>query len=231
MDKQIICHQSKSYVWRKLGAEFLGTAFMVGAGCGSIALGWSNGAISLTFGVAVCIAIFVFGPISGAHINPAVTLGFWYNKQLESKLVAPYIFAQLLGGLSGALLSGGVGPTTPQPGVGQIQLIGIEILITFLLMMSIFWVVFTQKLNHYIAIWVGLTVAILAFLFGPYTGASMNPARTFGPNALSGELNLIPIYIISCCIGALTAAMLMNALSSKKQRDNDMIDVQLDRVP
>ena len=79
--------------------EFFGTALMVGVGCGSVAYGASHGMISLSFGAVVALAIMLVGPVSGAHINPAVTLAFWRDGQLANALVIPYIIAQCLGAL------------------------------------------------------------------------------------------------------------------------------------
>jgi len=189
-----------------VGAEFCGTAFMVGIGCGSIALGWSSFAVSFTFGLAVCIVIICLGPISGAHINPAVTLGFWRSGHLDKSLVLPYIVAQISGGFIGALLSRGAGPTNPAEHIGFAELVGIEMFITFLLMLSILFIIRKTSSIVAIAIWVGSTVALLAFFFGSFTGASMNPARTIGPNLLSNHSSLIIIYVISCCIGAILAS-------------------------
>ncbi len=193
-------------MWKKVGAEFCGTAFMVGVGCGSIALGWSSFAVSFTFGLAVCIAIICFGPVSGAHINPAVTLGFWRSGHLDKGLVLPYIVAQISGGFIGSLLSGGAGPTTPANHIGLAELVGIEIFITLLLMLSILFIIRQTSSMFAIAVWVGGTVAFLAFFFGSFTGASMNPARTIGPNLLSNHSSVIMIYVISCCIGAILAS-------------------------
>ncbi len=193
-------------MWKKVGAEFCGTAFMVGVGCGSIALGWSSFAVSFTFGLAVCIAIICFGPVSGAHINPAVTLGFWRSGNLDKGLVLPYIVAQISGGFIGSLLSGGAGPTTPANHIGLAELVGIEIFITMLLMLSILFIIRQTSSMFAIAVWVGGTVAFLAFFFGSLTGASMNPARTIGPNLLSNHSSVIMIYAVSCCIGAILAS-------------------------
>ena len=188
-------------MWSRYVAEFSGTFLMVLLGCGSIALGWSPLAVSITFGVAVFTAIIIFQPISGAHINPAVSIAFAANGNLEREALPGYIIAQCLGGWAAALIVL-AGHTTPS--VSTSQSWGIEIAITLLLMYSIH-VLVRRKVNlFFLALGVGSMVGILAFLFGGFTGASMNPARTLGPNIVNGEGNLI-LYIVAPVIGAVLA--------------------------
>ena len=182
--------------------EFLGTAFMVAVGCGSVALGASHAVVSLAFGVAVTVAIITFGAMSGAHINPAVSIAFWRDGQLEGRLLPTYIFAQCLGGIVGALLVSGAAPTTVAPSLTLIEGFGIEIAITAALMASILLIVQRSSSRPVIAIWVGATVALLAFMAGPSTGASMNPARTLGPNLLNSMWASLPFYLVSTTLGA-----------------------------
>ena len=180
---------------------------MVGLGCGSIAFTDSALIISAVFGIAVTIAILIFGRISGAHINPAVSIGFWIHGDLEGKAVIPYIFAQLSGGLFAAYLIGPVGPTVVSNDITIATAAGIEIFITFMLMASILFIVSRTENRFAIASFVGLTVAVLAFIFGRFTGASMNPARTFGPNLISQELDLLWMYFATCILGAILASL------------------------
>ena len=174
----------------------------------------SNFLISSTFGIAVFIAILFLRGISGAHINPAVSIAFYRSKHLEKKALLPYISAQLLGALFGALIVGQYGFTSFNIDI-EYGII-IEILITFLLMMGIYFIISKTDNTPLVALWVGLVVGLLAFFFGPYTGASMNPARTFGPNLISGEISSIPIYWITTTIGAVLASMLYNQLEKSK---------------
>ena len=152
----------------------------------------------MTFGFAVFTAIMIFQPISGAHINPAVSIAFAANGNLERK---PFqaIIAQCLGGWAAALIVL-AGHTTPS--VSTSQAWGIEIAITLLLMYSIH-VLVRRKVNlFFLALGVGSMVGVLAFLCGGFTGASMNPARTLGPNIVNGG-NLIYISLHSnrCRVG------------------------------
>ena len=198
-------------MWNRYVAEFSGTFLMVLLGCGSIALGWSPLAVSITFGVAVFTAIMIFQPISGAHINPAVSIAFAANGNLEREALPGYIIAQCLGGWAAALIVL-AGHTTPS--VSTSQSWGIEIAITLLLMYSIHVLVRRKANLFFLALGVGSMVGILAFLFGGFTGASMNPARTLGPNIVNGEGNLI-LYIVAPVIGAVLANFIPGPLDEE----------------
>ena len=187
---------------REFTGEFFGTAFMVAVGCGSVALGASHGIVSLTFGVAVTLAIIAFGPLSGAHINSAVSIAFWRDGQLEGRLLPTYVVAQCTGGIAGALIVSGAAPTSLAPSVSLVEGFGIEVAITAALMTSILLIVQRSSSRMMIALWVGGTVALLAFIAGPMTGASMNPARTLGPNLLNGMWATLPFYVASTTLGA-----------------------------
>jgi glycerol uptake facilitator-like aquaporin len=123
---------------------------------------------------------------------------------LEKEALAGYILAQLLGALVGASIVGQYGFTSFNINIGLG--IFIEIIITFLLMLSIYFIISKTDNTIIVALWVGFVVALLALIFGSFTGASMNPARTFGPNLISGEISSIPIYFISTIIGAVLAS-------------------------
>ena len=198
-------------MWNRYVAEFSGTFLMVLLGCGSIALGWSPLAVSITFGVAVFTAIMIFQPISGAHINPAVSIAFAANGNLEREALPGYIIAQCLGGWAAALIVL-AGHTTPSVSISQAW--GIEIAITLLLMYSIHVLVRRKANLFYLALGVGSMVGILAFLFGEFTGASMNPARTLGPNIVNGEGYLI-LYIVAPVIGAVLANFIPGPLGEE----------------
>ena len=188
-------------MWKRYLSEFCGTFLMVLLGCGSIALGWNSLAVSLTFGFAVFTAIMIFQPISGAHINPAVSIAFAANGDLEKEVLPGYIIAQCFGGWLAAVI---VVSGATSPAVGYAHSWGIEIAITLLLMYSIHVLARKEANLFALALGVGLMVAILAYCFGGFTGASMNPARTLGPNIVTGEGNLI-LYIVAPVIGAVLA--------------------------
>lgn len=193
-------------------SELVGTFFMVFIGCMAIKQELGGPIISLAFGGAVCLVIMTSRKYSGAHINPAVSIAFSLTGELEKRLLPAYLIAQLIGGLLAGLLVGNSGATdfatTTDLGIT------IEIIITFTLMMSIYLTIWHTDNDYIVGIVVGLVVAVLAFFFGPYTGASMNPARTFGPNIASGLFKVIPIYFAATIIGAIMAAGLRYKLGN-----------------
>tara|TARA_B110000444_G_scaffold56726_1_gene52926 strand:+ start:10399 stop:11043 length:645 start_codon:yes stop_codon:yes gene_type:complete len=182
--------------------EFLGTALMVGVGCGSIYYGASHTWVSFTFAVAVTVAILLFGNLSGAHINPAVSIAFWREGELENGQLLLYIAGQMTGALAAAMILNGAGPTVVASHLSLIEAFAIEVTITMALMLSIFVVVRTEPSIVLLAVWVGVTVGLLAYITGPATGASMNPARTFGPNVVSGLWASLLFYGTSTVLGA-----------------------------
>ena len=193
-------------------SELVGTFVMVFIGCYSIKAGYSPAIISFSFGFAVFIVILTSRKYSGAHINPAVSIAFSITGQLDKKMLMAYLFAQFIGGIIAAYLVGDFGAT--EFSVNTSTGIGIEILITFVLMMSIYLTIFRTDSDLIVAFVVGSVVACLAFIFGSYTGASMNPARTLGPNLISNSTTVIPIYIISTILGSCLAALAIKTKNS-----------------
>ena len=185
-------------------SELIGTFVMVFIGCYSIKAGYSPAIISFSFGFAVFIVILTSRKYSGAHINPAVSIAFSITGELDKKMLMPYLLAQFIGGIIAAYLVGNFGAT--EFSVNTSTGIGIEILITFILMMSIYLTIFRTDSDLIVALVVGSVVGCLAFIFGTYTGASMNPARTLGPNLISNSTTVIPIYLISTILGSCIAA-------------------------
>ena len=196
-------------------SEFLGTFTMVFIGCLAIKMDYSVPVVSFAFGFAVFLVILLSRRFSGAHINPAVSIAFTVTGQLERRLLPAYIVAQLGGGLCAAIIIGEFGAT--EFSTSYSNGIMIEVIITFLLMFGIYLTIWQTDSDAYVAVAVGSIVGLLAFYFGQYTGASMNPARTFGPNIVSSALNQIPIYLISTVIGALIAAILAKKLNKSYQ--------------
>ena len=166
----------------------------------------------MSFGLAVTLAILALRGVSGAHINPAVSTGFVLTGHLLRERWLGYVLAQAAGGLLG---SGAVyvvigpdelAPTVFTEGLSTLSAVGIEVGITAALMASILGVVaWRDDSTPTVAVVVGAVVALLAFFFGPLTGASMNPARTLGPNLLSGAGGLL-VYTLSTVAGAVLAA-------------------------
>ena len=201
-------------MYKQFFSEMIGTFIMVFIGCYAIKTGQSSLIISLSFGSAVFLVILCSRRFSGAHINPAVSIAFTISGDLEKKLLPIYLFAQIIGATIAAVLVGPYGATNFS--VAIINGVLIEIFITFILMYSIYLIVSKTDRDEIVALVVGGVVAILAFLFGKYTGASMNPARTFGPNLISYSIGPIPVYLISTIIGASIAAFLHNKINVLK---------------
>ena len=202
-------------MWKRGGIEAVGTFTMVFVGCGSVAMERSSLEISLAFGAIVALVIVGIGRWSGAHINPAVSIAFWYRGNLSTIDTIAHVLGQLIGALFAGLLLNGAGPTVRN--TTWVNLVGIEILITFLLMASILWIIRRTDQWVPIALVVGSAVAGLAFAFGNYTGASMNPARTFGPNLVSGDVSIIPVYFACTIIGALLAVTVERIIASTSE--------------
>ena len=188
-------------------------------------------AIGLAFGIAIAGSIYALGRVSGCHINPAVTIGLFATGRFSARDTGAYIVAQLIGAAAASLLFawavgpdavtiGGLGATAPFPGIGYLQAIVIEAIGTFLLMLVIMGAAVDERATPgFAGLAVGLTVAGIITTTGNLTGASLNPARTFGPylgDWLLGGQNLwglFPIYIIGPIIGAVLAAFLYDYLS------------------
>jgi MIP family channel proteins len=211
--------------WQRYLAEFLGTFALVFAGCGAaISDTMTNGGVShlgiaLTFGFVVAVMIYALGPISAAHFNPAVTLGFAAARRFPWRHVPAYLGAQAAGAfgasllhrlLYGAELAGraSYGATTPAVPLGAA--IGFEVVLTFLLMLVIMAVATDRRVPGAVpGLAIGLTVALCALFGGPATGASMNPARSLGPALFAGgaALTSLPLYLMAAPVGAVLAAL------------------------
>ena len=196
-------------------AELIGTYALVFFGCGAIILSelenLSSAVIPIIFGLTITIFVYLLGRFSGAHFNPAVTIGFLLNKEISIKDSVFYIGIQILGGmlasqthvaLFGRMHSFGV--TTLSVDVGQGFFL--EAFCTGLLMFVILLV--TRKENNIYGIAIGGTVFISALLIGDYTGASLNPARSLGPALISGDTKDILFYIIAPIMGSMVSTKL-----------------------
>jgi MIP family channel proteins len=212
---------------RKLVAEALGTFALVFAGTGAIVINdVSGGAIShvgiaLTFGLVVLAMIYALGDVSGCHLNPAVTLGFFLGRRFEGRWVLPYIASQCLGALlaSGVLrllfpAHPGLGTTLPREGAGQAFVL--EAILTFLLMFVILSVSTGAKEKGILAgVAVGSVIALEALFAGPVSGASMNPARSLAPALVAGRLESLWIYLTAPVLGAVVAVLACRCVRDK----------------
>ena len=212
-------------------SEFIGTFSMVFCGCGAMTINEVTGGtvthvgIGLTWGLIVMAMIYAFGETSGAHFNPAVTIAFAYAKKFAWKEVPKYIIVQILGAFvaSGILLflfpdSEFLGSTIPKVDVWRAFVL--ELLLTFFLMVTIINVSTGSKEIGVIAgIAIGGVVLLEAIFAGPITNASMNPARSLGPNIVSGNIEGLWLYLVAPVLGALLAVV-----SCKLVKDDNCCD-------
>ena len=203
----------------KYFAEFIGTFILVFAGTAAIVVNDITGGtvshvgISVVFGLVVTAVIYTFGDISGAHINPAVTIAFWYAKRFSGKLVFPYITSQIGGAILASVMvyvlfndHDSLGATIPQG--SNFQSFVLEIILTFILMLVIINVAIGAKEKGIMAgAAIGGVVCMEALFAGPISGASMNPARSIGPAIVSGQLEHLWLYIIAPVMGACLAIL------------------------
>ncbi|MFZ8932316.1 MAG: MIP/aquaporin family protein [Bacteriovoracaceae bacterium] len=211
-------------------AEFIGTFFLVFFGCGSMVLAsvdaQYNGAfIPIIWGGVVSIMIYATGHISGAHFNPAVTIAFWITRKFPSIRVPGYILSQVLGSsLACAVMMVIWGPQhdfgatmmSVELGVGFL----VEVILSFALMFVIISVATdTRAVGELAGLAIGSTVAICAFVGGPLTKASMNPARSLGPSIFSGTLNQVWPFILAPIIGATLGALTYEWIRCHREDD------------
>ncbi|MDU9376462.1 Glycerol uptake facilitator protein [Methanocorpusculaceae archaeon Sp1] len=229
-------------------AELVGTMLLVFIGCGTVsvllmlaagtptatsfdigigALGGMGDwlAVGVAFGIAVAVVIYTLGRVSGAHINPAVSIALWSIKKFPTKDTVAYIIAQCIGAAIGsalflfiagpdALAIGGLGATAPFPGISIWQVLVAEIIGTFVLMLAIMGVAVDQRATPgFAGLVIGMAVAGVIIAIGNISGGSLNPARTFGPDLIAtimgGSTALVttfPVYVVGPIVGAVLAA-------------------------
>jgi aquaporin Z len=204
---------------RKYVAEFIGTFALVFAGTGAIIINdMTSGAVTnvgvgLTFGLIILTMIYAVGDVSGAHFNPAVTLGFFAARRFKAKMILPYVLSQLAGALAASLLLRGLFPQHPTlggtlPAGPALQSLILEIILAALLMFVILNVSTGAKERGITAgIAVGSVIALEALFAGPISGASMNPARSLAPALVSQHLANLWIYLVAPVAGALLAVV------------------------
>ncbi len=174
--------------------------------------------VALAFGLVIMVMVAAVGHISGAHLNPAVTIAFAVTRHFPWRQVLPYIAAQTLGAAAGALLlrvllgsTAALGATLPAAGMGPA--LACEILLTAILMLVIMAVATdTRAVGELAAIAIGATVGLNALWAGPISGASMNPARSFGPALVSGNWQGHWVYWFGPVIGGLIGALVYQAI-------------------
>ena len=217
---------------RRCVAEFIGTFGLLFAGAGAIMINEISGGatthlgIGLVFGLTVAAMIFATGHISGAHINPAVTLGFALARHFPWKLVPMYWGSQLLGATAACLVLRGLfgnvadmGATLP--GAEEWVVVSFEALLTFFLMFVIMAMATDiRAVGTAAALAIGATVALESTFGGAISGASMNPARSFGPALVSANWTAHWAYWIGPIVGAAAAAFTYAWLRESNTRPN-----------
>lgn len=205
-------------------AELIGTFIVIVFATGSVVLDAKlNGALGLPFiaiapAIAVAVGVYLFGKISMAHFNPAVTVGFLITNHLERKkgLLMVYLLAEIIGGILASIFiyffighEANLGANAPNYIEFPVYVIvGIEILASALLMLVILVVVYTKGAKKFGGIAIGAIVGLDIFLFGLISGASMNPARSLGPAVVSGYYVDLWLYLIAPFIGTSIVALL-----------------------
>jgi len=207
---------------QKVGAEILGTFFVTIVAIGVDVLYYTGGQVDyvsrwLARGFIATATIYAFSAISGAHANPAVSLGFALRRAMPVAQMLLYWAAQFAGGFGAALLAGalwkaslGFGASHPGPQFTQFEAIIAEIVLTYLLVIVILMCAEEEAtIGKQAALAVGLTIAACGFFAGPISGASMNPARSIAPQILAGMQGILWIYAVGPCAGAALAALTM----------------------
>jgi MIP family channel proteins len=218
-------------------AEFVGTFIFVFIGAGSIvANAFLSGTvgligIALAHGLALSVVVSALGATSGAHINPAVTIGFLVTRRIIRLLGILYILAQLLGATLAGLLLKAIFPEaiwqaarlgTPglAPNISSGTAILIEAILTFFLLLAVFGTAVDDRAPKIGGFGIGLTVLADIFVGGPLTGAAMNPARTFGPALAGGFWDNNFVYWVGPIIGAIIAALFYEYVILRPRRDS-----------
>ncbi len=226
--------------WQKLAAEFIGTAFLVFIGVGSVPATLivngdapftmaSLGFISLAFGTIVIATVYIFGYISGNHINPAVTIGLAISGKFPWRDVPGYLIAQVLGAILGAFAIVGVlGPKASEVGLGVASYgeatpiytaFIAEFVGTFILVFTVFGVIHRKAAPGFAGLVIGFVVFAAIIPVAPTTGASINPARTVGPmlvqQLLGGQVHWeqLWVYLVAELAAGIAAALLFGVIS------------------
>ena len=217
---------------RRAAAEAIGAFALVFAGCGAIVtdaeypgtLGTVG--IALVFGLVIMAMVYATGHLSGAHLNPAVTLAFTLTRHLPAREAISYIVAQLLGALAAAALLLAIWPSEPAalgttlPSVGVGSAFAYEAILTAFLMFTIMAVATdTRAVGAGAAIAIGGVIGLDALFGGPVTGASMNPARSIAPALLTGTFHDLWIYIAAPILGAALGALAYQAVRGETPAD------------
>ena len=219
-------------------AELIGTFILIFTGC-SVAVAailqrstagpgiYDSLAVALAFGIALTAVVAAIGHVSGAHVNPAVTLALAITNKFSWQYVPIYIGAQLVGALLGAVAVwiaygevgrelAGIAATIPGEGVGDLRALVVEILVTFILVFVVISVATDDRAPAGVApLAVGFALACGVLIAGPITGGSLNPVRTLGPAIVGFNFAALWVYIVGPIVGAVLAALVYDRVVSK----------------
>ncbi|MGA7171990.1 MAG: aquaporin [Candidatus Dormiibacterota bacterium] len=220
--------------WSEWSAEGIGTAILVLGGLSAVCLDFGTGSPMLHLvpstsarllitgllfaGTGSLVAISPLGRLSGAHLNPAVTLAFWTSGHVSRSDLLGYLSSQFVGALLGVAILRLVwsraavglqdGRTSPHPGVLPVAAVGIEALLTAVLILAIFSFTSSARTARWTPLALWIVIALLVWRGAPYTGCSMNPARSLAPAVISSDFSSLWIYLVGPPLGALAAAWL-----------------------
>lgn len=229
---------------RKLAAELFGTFALVFAGTGAIVINDVSGGtvshvgIALTFGLIVLAMVYALGDVSGCHLNPAVTLGFFVARRFEGRWVVPYLVSQSLGAVLASVTLRLMFPThatlgATLPAGDALQSFVMEFILTLILMFVILSVSTGSKEKGVLAgVAVGSVIALEALFAGPVSGASMNPARSLAPALVSLRFDSLWIYltapVLGACVGVFTCRCVQEPACCQKSscRTTDSVLVE-----
>lgn len=215
-------------IMKKYIAEFIGTFALVFCGTGAVVVNsLSNGSlgllgISAAFGIVIIGMIYVFGSISGAHINPAVTIALAVGKLIPKKEMLGYVIAQVLGAFFASALLFLIFPRAETlgetlPSIGSIaSSFVLEAVLTFFLMLTILGITSKKEHAHLAGIVIGVFVMGIILIAGPISGGSFNPARSLAPAILLGNIDALWIYIIAPILGSVLAMFLWEFISNEE---------------
>ncbi len=226
---------------KKLGAEFIGTFWLVFGGCGSAVLaaafpglGIGFVGVSLAFGLTVLTMAYAIGHVSGCHLNPAVSFGLWAGKRFAGKELLPYIIAQVLGAIAaaavlyviasgkagfelGGFASNGYGEHSPG-GYSMLAALVAEVVLTFFFLFIILGATDERAPKGFAPIAIGLALTLIHLISIPVTNTSVNPARSTGPALFAGgwALSQLWLFWVAPIVGAILAGLVYPRITGEK---------------
>lgn len=227
---------------KKLVAEFIGTLWLVLGGCGSAVLaaaypelGIGFVGVAIAFGLTVVTMAYAIGHISGCHLNPAVSIGLWIGGRFDKKELLPYIAAQILGGIAGAVIlyiiasgkagfeiggfaANGYGEHSPG-GYSLLAALVTEIVMTFMFLIIILGATHSKASKGFAGLAIGLGLTLIHLISIPVTNTSVNPARSISQAIFAGgwALEQLWLFIVAPIVGAILAGLVYKMISPEKE--------------